>query len=169
MKKKIFFSIGIIFLIIIGLIFFQGKKDKWICKDGLWTRIGSPKFSQPTTPCTGKRKDQELPSIPPDSTVVSFYNLLLKEDNIVTNEAYKNSPYLTDSVKQKINPEVGETQLFFCSDEQPKSYKITQSSTNQTKATVTIEETFEAQKVMVPISLQAVEKQWKITEIKCAK
>src|SRR5882724_6457887 len=166
MKKILLISFGILVIFIISIILFQKPKDKCICKDGQWIRFGSPTTSQPTTPCTGKRTGPELPAIPPDSAVVSLYTWILKEDDVIANEAYKKSPYLADSFKQIISQKKS-SNPFFCQDKPLINYKILKSSTNQTKATVTIEQTFEAEKVTVPLELQAVNKKWIITAIKC--
>ncbi len=174
MKNKKIVIVGIFLLVslIVGPVFFKGSNDQWICKDGQWIRQGSPKVSQPQTPCQGARTGEELPSIPPDSTVVSFYSWLLKNTDALSSQSYKKSQYLTDSYKQKIPQLIASThdsayKPFVCADIQPSSYKIIKSSTTKQTATVEIEETFETGKKTSLVQLQTQGKDWKIQNVIC--
>src|SRR5256885_16876336 len=103
MKKKALFTVALLFLVTVFLtIFFTEQKNSWICKDGEWVRQGSPKVSQPKTVCPGKNSAIVLPTIPPDSTVVNFYNWLMKNTDALSNGSYKKSPYLTDALKKTV-------------------------------------------------------------------
>ena len=173
MIKKILIVFGIIVLLAVGFgIFIKTQQDVWICRDGQWIRKGSPKTNPPHSPCAGKSTTVELPTIPPDSTVVSFYTWLNKTEDVLTNESYKNSPYLTDSYKQKLPQNISSNtepnyNPFTCTTQNPTSYKITKSTTKQTTAVVLIEQTFPTEKKSIPIELQAKGKNWKINNIKC--
>jgi hypothetical protein len=173
MKKTLFIVLGLIILGGAVLVFFQSNRnDIWICQNGEWIRKGSPKTNPPKSECAGQSTTVQLPTIPPDSTVVSFYTWLDKTPDAMTNQAYKNSQYLTDSYKQTVTKLASESaelnyNLFTCSTEKPTSYKITKSTTKQTTAVVLIEQTFASEKKGLPIELQAVGKNWQISNIKC--
>jgi len=175
MKKNNIIIVGIFLLVILilGAILLKGgAKDKWICKNGQWIRQGSPKVSQPRTPCQGARMGQELPEIPPDSTVVSFYSWLIKNTDAISTGSYKTSPYLADSYKQKIPQLISSAQSstynpFVCSDEQLKSYKMSKSSVKDHTGLVNVEATFGTGEKPILVQLQTQGKSWKIQNITC--
>ncbi|MCX6743660.1 MAG: hypothetical protein NT116_05530, partial [Candidatus Parcubacteria bacterium] len=46
-------TIIILGIIILGLRFFSGPEDNWICSNGEWVKHGQPSAPMPTTPCPG--------------------------------------------------------------------------------------------------------------------
>lgn len=163
--KKLFIFTGILLVAILAFTLFKGSQDKWICKEGEWIRQGSPKTSQPTTECKGKRIGEEMPAIPPDSTVASFYTWIQKEEN-TPDDAYKTNPYLADNFKKRLS-QSSTTNPFLCSDQKLTSYKLSKSSITDRKAIVQTEQSFDTEKKLVPFELEAVGKEWKITNIEC--
>ena len=55
-KKIILVLVGVI--VFIGVVFAfkfynDSAKDRWVCSNGAWVRVGSPHTSQPRTDCPG--------------------------------------------------------------------------------------------------------------------
>jgi hypothetical protein len=168
MKKKLLF-IGIILVILvgIGLFFFLNQKNSWVCKDGEWIRKGSPKTSQPTAPCAGQNTKTKLPVVPPESTLVSFYTWLIKEDASAL-ESYKTSPHLADAYKTTIETQIiAGKNPFLCSTETLEGITPIKTSLQGLKATIQFKQKFQSVKKSVIAQVQAEKDAWKITNITC--
>jgi hypothetical protein len=168
MKKKsiLITSAVVVLFLFLGTILIRNQQDAWLCKEGTWVRKGSPRVSQPTTPCKGNRIEEEMPTIPPDSIVVSFYRLIQKDKSQFEKDGYKKNPYLADSFKMNIakNPTLNP---FLCSDKPLTNYALTKSSIIHRKAIVQTQQSFDIEKKIVPFELEAIGKEWKIINIKC--
>ncbi len=169
MKKKLLF-IGLILVILVGtaLFFFSNPKDAWICKDGEWIRKGSPKTSQPITPCAGQNTRTKLPVVPPESALVSFYTWLIKEDASAL-ESYKTSPYLAESYKISLASliKTGENP-FLCSSETLTAITPKKTTLQGTKATLQFEQKFQTETKQASAEVVAVNEAWEITKITCS-
>jgi len=60
MKKTIWWIVGIIIVVAVGLIFLRGDEDTWICSGGQWVKHGNPSASMPTSGC-GQASGEEKP------------------------------------------------------------------------------------------------------------
>lgn len=173
MNKKILLLLVIV--LVIGVVLFvkipAKSQDHWECRSGEWIRIGSPKVSQPKTICPGKSSSGKLPLLPPDSTVVSFYNWLSKAQGPLKSGSYKESQYLTDGYKKKISlVSVASSNPFTCSEEEAVSYRIIKSSVNNnTTAIVELEQIQKTEKILLSVELKVVGQDWKIDDVKCPK
>lgn len=168
MKKMLLF-IGVILLILVGtaLFFVSNPKDAWICKDGEWIRKGSPKTSQPTTPCSGQNTKIKLPVVPPESALVSFYTWLIKEDASAL-ESYKTNPNLAESYKISLESliETGNNP-FLCSSETLIAITPKKTTLHGAKATLHFEQKFQTETKQAVAEVVAVKDTWEITNISC--
>ena len=49
---KIFIAVALVVIVVIlGLRFFSGDEDTWLCQTGGWVKHGKPIATMPTTPC----------------------------------------------------------------------------------------------------------------------
>ena len=150
-------GIIIILLAIIGTAIIIQGKNAWVCKDGTWTRVGSPQTSEPKQPCPGAHSAISSPTIPPDSTVAGFYTEQMKIQNAAGEAPVKTNTYLSSTYKK---PDL-------CSDEQLKSFKIGKAVSTQPKANVAVELHFETKSTNAQVELIGEGTRWKISKIAC--
>lgn len=71
---KILYVFLIIFVIliiaIIGIRFFSGDEDTWLCQDGQWVKHGVPRAPMPTEPCGEQPAQQVVVTTPQPNEVV---------------------------------------------------------------------------------------------------
>jgi hypothetical protein len=163
MKKNTLLFISIVFvilIIVVGANFLFKSQDSWVCKNGQWTRKGSPQSSQPKTPCPGSENVVAMPQVPPESAAISFSKEVSKPENA---GKYQNSSYLSETMKKK-----SET-TYSCLLSIPKSTNIAEHSVIGNKAVVILQQVFSQEKKLVTFNLIVTDKTWKISNITCPK
>lgn len=168
MNKKLIFISGLLVILIGTFVLLNlNPKDTWICKDGVWVRKGSPKMSQPITPCAGGNTKMKLPVVPPESALVGFYTSIKKEDTY-TQDSYKLSPYLSDLYIAAIEKKKPGENPVLCSKELFVGITPKKTSLQDMKAIIQFEQKFKSE-IKAAIAYVQVEKDvWKITNIACS-
>lgn len=48
---KIFIAVILVIIVVLGVRFFSGDEDTWLCQDGGWVKHGNPSAAKPTSVC----------------------------------------------------------------------------------------------------------------------
>ncbi len=59
-------------VVVLGIRFFSGDEDTWLCQDGSWVKHGNPSAAKPIAPCGGQKQPEEiLVTTPQPNQIVS--------------------------------------------------------------------------------------------------
>ena len=109
----------------------------------------------------------------PQSVVEAFYTWYLSyEGNPLTDEAYKESPYLTPSFKNGIEQtlagmSLGGADPVLCAQDKPQSFEVGAVSISGSTARVEVTQFFGNQRI-VPVELRKIEGDWLISNVLCS-
>jgi hypothetical protein len=65
MKRTVIIAVATLLAaaaLVVGLRFFAGDEDTWLCRDGQWVKHGNPSSPKPTTPCPSQSPEVVLTS-----------------------------------------------------------------------------------------------------------
>lgn len=163
MHKKWLLVLSLI--LIAGIIFYSTRpQDRWECREGTWTRIGSPKTTQPTTPCVGNANKPKLPDTPPESILYSLYSTFKIAKTSPSPELSLGTKYYSASFKNKISKNIKT-----CFETQTKNISIRKRNITNSTASVLVDQTIDDKKIPVIFDLIVSDEIWLIDNISCPK
>lgn len=57
---KILIVVLVTVVVILGIRFFSGDEDTWLCEESGWVKHGNPSAAKPTTPCGEEKQSKEI-------------------------------------------------------------------------------------------------------------
>ena len=110
-------------------------------------------------------------NILPSQTVINFYDTyLLYKGNLLSINAYGNSPYLTSELKSNLKTEISKNMKFnpiLCSLENPTQIKIHLATVSSKLAEVLVTETFKNKSQDLSVKLLPASHSYLINQIIC--